>query len=53
MHLPQVPFAYSLQALYLVRHDPRLQPPALLAIALLNGAGYAVPRRRTHATARA
>jgi Delta14-sterol reductase len=39
-----VPFTYSLQARYLVRHDPGLSVPALLAVVAVHAVGYAVFR---------
>jgi len=42
--LAWVPLTYTLQARYLVRHDPNLPAWALVAIALLNCGGYAVFR---------
>jgi len=42
--LSWVPFIYSLQARYLVDHDPGLSALALAAITLLNFAGYTIFR---------
>lgn len=42
--LAWVPFTYSLQARYLVDHDPLLQWPALLAIVGVNVIGYSIFR---------
>lgn len=42
--LAWVPFTYSLQARYLVDHDPLLQWPALLAIVGVNVVGYLIFR---------
>jgi len=39
-----VPFTYSLQARYLVYHDPHLSWPALAAIVAVHGLGYAIFR---------
>lgn len=42
--LAWVPFTYTLQARYLVSHDPSLSWPILLAIVALNVFGFAVFR---------
>jgi Delta14-sterol reductase len=42
--LAWVPFTYSLQARYLVQHDPHLSRPALLAIVALYALGYYIFR---------
>lgn len=42
--LSWVPFTYSLQARYLVRHDPHLSATSLLAILLLYAAGFMIFR---------
>jgi len=39
-----VPFTYSLQARYLVHHDPQLGWPSLLAIVAVHAAGYGIFR---------
>jgi Delta14-sterol reductase len=39
-----VPFTYSLQARYLVNHDPQLSCPALLAIVAVHMLGYSIFR---------
>lgn len=44
--LAWVPFVYSLQAKYLVDHDPALSLPALAAISALHFAGYYMFRCR-------
>ena len=42
--LAWVPFTYTLQARYLVHHDPKLSVPVIAAIAVLNVMGYFVFR---------
>ncbi|GMI17230.1 hypothetical protein TrLO_g9449 [Triparma laevis f. longispina] len=42
--LAWVPFTYSIQAYYLVKHDPNLSPISLLLIAGLNMLGYKIFR---------